>query len=106
LVRIQVPQPNEFICTRLLFKIGLVAHSITAMAITMMVVAPPVPVDTQCAIHRPDPCADGAPNNSANRSGGSIAFMGALLRAAYQPLSLHADRPSQHREKSNGQYKT
>jgi hypothetical protein len=76
-----------------------------AMAIAMMVVAS-MPVKTQRAVHRSHPRTNGATDNGANRSSGSIAFMRAFLRTTYEPLSLHAERPRQHGEKSNGQCKT
>jgi hypothetical protein len=76
-----------------------------AMAIAMMVVAP-MPVNTQCAVYRSHPRADGTADNGANRSSGSIAFMCALLCTAHQPLSLRANGPRQHGEKSDGEGKT
>ncbi len=64
-----------------------------------------MPVDAQRAVYRPHPRADRATHYGANRASGSIAFMRALLRTSYQPLSPYADRPRQRREKSNGQCK-
>lgn len=76
-----------------------------AMAIAMIVVAA-MPVNAQRAIHCSHPRTNGAADNGANWTSGPIAFMRALFRAAYKPLRLRAERPRQHREKSNGQCKT